>query len=102
MNSRPLIATLILFVAVGATSAFADAEQGKALYEKKCGLCHGKDGVAKKMAAGSADLNDAEWQKSTSIEAIVKVTTEGKGKMPKSKLSAEELQLVAEYVMTLK
>lgn len=101
MSTRPLIAILILLVAAGATAAVAESD-GQALYEKKCGLCHGKDGVAKKMAAGSANLNDPEWQKTASVEAIVKVTTEGKGKMPKSKLSADELKLVAEYVLTLK
>ena len=80
------------------------ASDGKALYDKKCAMCHGKDGVAKKMAEGSANLNDADWLDATSVEDIVKVTAEGKGKMKgfKDKMSEDELKLVAEYIKTLK
>jgi mono/diheme cytochrome c family protein len=56
------------------------------------------------MGKGSANLNDPEWQEKTTIEEIIEVTTEGKGKMPKykEKLSAEQTKLIAEYIMTLK
>jgi cytochrome c6 len=80
------------------------AEDGKALYESKCAMCHGKDGVAKATAKGSANLNDAAWQKANDAAAIVKLTTEGKNKMPafKEKLKAEQLQAIADYIKTLK
>ena len=82
--------------------ALADGD-GKALYDKKCSLCHGKEGVAKKMAKGSANLNDAEWQKTATLESIQKNIAEGKGKMPRfgHKLTAEEIQLISAYVKTL-
>ncbi len=75
----------------------------QALYEKKCGMCHGKDGVAKKMGTGSGNFNDAEWKKATSKDAIVKVTTEGEGKMPKytGKLTAAQIDAIADYVLKL-
>lgn len=95
------IAAILAIVAVSALPALASGEE---LYDKKCAMCHGKDGVAKKMAEGSANLNDPEWQKSTSVEAVVEMVKAGKGKMKgyEGKLSDEEIQAVAEYVMTLK
>lgn len=101
---KRLLALLALLALVLVPAlALADGD-GKALYDKKCGLCHGKDGVAKKMAKGSADLNDAEWQKTATLESIQKNIAEGKGKMPKfeHKLSAEEILRISEYVKTLK
>lgn len=97
------------WVALAAFAAFivlpaVAAEDGKALYESKCALCHGKDGVAKATAKGSANLNDPAWQKANDAAAIVKLTTEGRNKMPayKEKLSAEQLQAIADYIKTLK
>jgi cytochrome c6 len=99
---RAAILVSVLFALCAPVMATDDA--GKDLYDKKCAMCHGKDGVAKKMAEGSANLNDAEWQAANSADAIAKVTAEGKGKMKgyEGKLSDEELKLVAEYVKTLK
>ncbi len=93
-----LMSALVLAPIVG-----ADDAAGKTLYDKKCAMCHGKDGVAKKMATGSADLNDPEWQEKTTVEDIITVTSGGKGKMPKSegKLTPEEIQQISEYVKTL-
>jgi mono/diheme cytochrome c family protein len=79
---------------------------GKELYDKKCAMCHGTDGVAKAPGKGSANLNDPAWQAKNSVDAIVKVTTDGMKdtKMPgyKDKMSADEIKAVAEYVKTLK
>jgi len=77
---------------------------GMKSYNRKCAVCHGKDGVAKKNAKGSADLNDPAWQQSVTLKEIEEVTAEGKGKMPKflRKLTPEEIKLVAKYVMSLK
>ena len=82
----------------------AQAADGKALYEGKCAMCHGKDGVAKAVAKGSANLNDAKWQADTKVEAIETVITDGKGKMKgyKDKMAADEIKAVAAYVKTLK
>jgi len=79
---------------------------GKALYNSKCAMCHGLDGVAKKMAAGSANLNDAAWQQKTALESIEQVVRDGKGKMPglpkSNPLTAEQVTAIATYVKTLK
>jgi cytochrome c6 len=94
---------LAAFAALLVVPAFA-AEDGKALYESKCAMCHGKDGVAKATAKGSANLNDPAWQKANDAAAIVKLSTEGKNKMPayKEKLTAEQIQAIANYIKTLK
>jgi cytochrome c6 len=99
-----MVVSLLVFVlAVALPTALAEGD-GKALYDKKCAMCHGKDGVAKKLGEGSANFNDAAWQEATPADDIVKVTTEGRNKMKpyKEKLSAEEIQSVAEYIKTLK
>ena len=90
----------LLLVAAPALAADAD---GKALFESKCVMCHGKDGVAKPMAKGSANFNDAAWQKANTVEAIEKIATDGKGKMKgyAGKLTPEEIKAVASHVKTL-
>ena len=110
MNRLVLALPLIALIGVGAllpTLTDAEGEEKNAameLYNRKCAMCHGKDGVAKKMAEGSANLNDPEWQKTTSVEAVATVTAEGKGKMPKyqDKLSEEEIKAISAYILTLK
>jgi mono/diheme cytochrome c family protein len=84
-----------------AVSAVAAAPDGKALYEKKCGLCHGNDGVAKKTAAGSKNFNDPEFKKSATLESVLKSTHEGVGKMKPVKLTDEEAKAIAEYLLAL-
>ena len=81
-----------------------DGPDGKALYDKKCAMCHGKDGVAKKMAAGSANLNDPEWQKATDLVTIIGQINDGKGKMKpyKDKFSPTEIEAIARYTKTLR
>jgi cytochrome c oxidase cbb3-type subunit 3 len=103
MKKLVLLAAACAVIALAAAPA-AQAADGKALYDAKCAMCHGKDGVAKPMAKPSANLNDAKWQEATKVEAIVAVTTDGKGKMKgyKDKMTADEIKAVAEYVKTLK
>lgn len=99
-----LIAVLAALVAIPFAAAEEAGDDGPALYSKKCAMCHGQDGVAKAMAKGSANFNDPEWQKATSVDDIVKVTSEGKGKMPKfeGKITPDEIKLVATYVKQMK
>lgn len=97
---------LLVVAIVGLVPATADegAGAGVELFNKKCAMCHGKDGVAKPMAKGSANLNDPEWQKANTAESIAKTTAEGKNKMPAyaEKLSADEIKAIADYILTLK
>ena len=94
------IAALVLALA----PALVAGEDGKALFDAKCAMCHGKDGVAKPMAKGSANFNDAKWQAATKVEAIETQITDGKNKMKgyKDKLSVEEIKAIAAYVKTIK
>jgi cytochrome c6 len=102
MRDASKILLLVAVVVLALPLSLAD-DAGKALYDKKCAMCHGKDGIAKKMAEGSADLNDPEWQKANAVDSIVGVTTTGKGKMKgfDGKLSEEEIKQIADYVKTL-
>ena len=99
---KPMARTAILVAAalVFAGAALA-ADDAKALYDSKCAMCHGTDGVAKAMAKGSKNFNDPAY--TASVDEIAKLTLEGKGKMPKmeGKLTAEQAKAVAEYVKTL-
>ena len=96
---------LWLVAVVALVSPLSMAEDaGKVLFDKKCAMCHGKDGVAKKMAEGSANLNDPEWQEANSAESIVTVITEGRGKMKgyDGRLTEAEIKQIADYLKTLK
>ena len=98
-------AIVVVALAVGLPAVAADAPpDGKALYASKCAMCHGADGVAKKMAEGSGNFNDPEWQKKTPAETIEKNIHAGKNKMPKfeGKLTEDQIKAVAAYVKTLK
>jgi len=96
-----IIGTTLVLVSVLCAPVFAEEVDGKSLYASKCAMCHGADGVAKAMAKGSANFNDPSFAAGT--QEIVKVTMEGKNKMPKfeGKLKPEEAKAVAEYVKTL-
>ena len=91
--------TIVAAVLVAGT-AMAAAD-GKALYDKKCAMCHGTDGVPKKMAAGSKAFGDPEFKKSATVESIVKDTHEGKGKMKPVKVTDDEAKAIAAYVLSL-
>ena len=91
-------AALVALIVAGTPVA---AEDGKALYEKKCAMCHGADGTPKKMAEGSKAFTDPEFKKSATVEAIVKDTHEGKGKMKPVKVTDDEAKAIADYILSL-
>lgn len=94
----------ILAVAAVSPSGWAWAEEdGKVLYDTKCAMCHGKTGVAKPAANPSKDFDDPAFQKAWSVDAIAKITTDGKGKMPayRTKLTPAQIRSVAAHVKTL-
>lgn len=101
--SRKQLAPIALLASFGFSVPALAAEEGKKLYESKCAMCHGTDGVAKKMGAGSKNFNDPAWKKTATVDAIVKDTKDGKGKMKGlgDKLSAEQMTAIADYVLTL-
>jgi mono/diheme cytochrome c family protein len=102
VNMRKFVPIALVAVFGLAVPALAD-EDGKKLYDSKCAMCHGTDGVAKKMGAGSKNFNDPEWKKTATVEKIVKETAEGVGKMKgmADKLSPEQMTAIANYTLTL-
>jgi nitric oxide reductase subunit C len=100
-------ATLLTVSILAATAGlvYAGADEGKALYQQKCKVCHSVAGDAGKMADKGGKLDgvgakrDAEWltkylrdPKSVMPEA----------KMPKLKMTDQELADYVAYMLTLK
>jgi mono/diheme cytochrome c family protein len=84
----------------------ADAQAGKAVYDKNCAGCHGADGKgnpAMIKALGEKGLNIVTKEvKEQSDEKLLKIIAEGAGKMPASKkLSKEEQKQVLDYTRSL-
>jgi mono/diheme cytochrome c family protein len=106
---RALLASLTTVLAASFLStlifAFAEDNQlGVQVYEKKCVMCHGKDGVGDTKAGKmmkTPDINVAEWKNGKTVADLVKTLREGLGKMPKyeGKLSDEELEAVAQHTV---
>ncbi len=97
---KTLMCGLLLAAALPMT-AFAD---GAATYKAKCAMCHGADGSGQTPMGKSLklkDLGSADVQKMTDA-GMTKLLTDGKGKMPASKLSADDIKAVAGFVRSLK
>jgi nitric oxide reductase subunit C len=88
-----------------ATAAHAGADEGKALYQQKCRVCHSVAGDAGKMADKGGKLDgvgakhDADW--------LTKYLRDPKSvmpdaKMPKVKMTDQELADYVAYMLTLK
>jgi Cytochrome c. len=97
---RALICSLLLTLALP-MAAFAD---GAAIFKTKCAPCHGADGSGQTTVGKNlkvSDLRSAGAQKLTDAE-ITKILTDGKGKMTKSKLPADDIKAVIAFVRSLK
>lgn len=70
------------------------SNDGKALYENNCKLCHGGDG--KLGMAGAKDISVTVLD----IEAIKDIITHGKNAMPAAAVNDEQALAIAEYVNT--
>jgi mono/diheme cytochrome c family protein len=97
---KTLLFVMVLMIALPA-AVFAD---GAATYKAKCTACHGADGSGQTPVGKSLklqDLRSAEVQKLTD-EEMTKILSDGKGKMPATKLSADDIKAVIGYVRSLK
>ena len=103
---RRHLVTLALALACAST-AVAQAPDGKALFEKNCRKCHG-DGQPtsgiKKLFPEIPTWDDAFFAKRTEAD-IIAVLTNGKGKNMKpwkQALTPEEMAAIAKYIRTLR
>src|SRR3954454_900705 len=100
MMTKTLTCSLLLAVALP-MAAFADGAQ---TFKTKCAPCHGADGSGQTPVGKNLkvrDLRSAEVQKMTDAE-LTKVLSDGKGKMPASKLSAGDMKAVIGFIRSLK
>jgi cytochrome c6 len=101
---KKVVAVLTLALLVIAPAAFA--ADGAAVYKSKCAMCHGPDGSGQTPMGKTLKLrglHSPDVQKQTDAE-LVKVISDGKGKMPayKGKVSADEINALVAFIRTLK
>lgn len=82
---------------LGVAASAAQASDGQAVYDKKCGMCHNK--IPPKIG------DKAAWAPriKTGIDALVANSIKGKGKMPpqvgKSGLTNAQVKTAVEYMV---
>lgn len=100
------VAVLAGIVTAGAAEK-GDATAGKAVYVKRCGICHGAEGegkeaIAKMMKVELKHLGSKEVQAKSDAD-MMKVMKEGSGKMVKvAGLTDKEAADILAFVRTLK
>jgi mono/diheme cytochrome c family protein len=100
------IAAVLIGLACASAGLAADAEQGKALYEKlNCKMCHSADGSASTPAGKqfkARDLRSPEVQ-GQSDDALAGIIRTGKNKMPawKDKVNDAGVADLVAYVRKL-
>jgi mono/diheme cytochrome c family protein len=101
---KAMICTMALGMLLAAAIPAA-ADDAAALYKSKCQVCHGADGkgtgAGQKM--GARDFHSPEVAKQSDAD-MVKITKEGKGKMPKfeGKLTDDQIKGLITYIRSLK
>jgi mono/diheme cytochrome c family protein len=108
MRRFVILGFAVVFVLAGlAALAGGDVEAGKAVYNKKCATCHGKDGMAKPAMAKMfkvemRHLGSPEVQ-AKSDEQLRKESIEGVGKMkPVKGLKDADVDNLMAFLRTLK
>lgn len=73
----------------------------RSLYVQNCARCHGSDGKSQTALGRKLDADNISGGTSTS--KTVRLVTNGKGKMPsfKRKLTAAQINQIADYVKSL-
>jgi cytochrome c5 len=101
---KGIIGTMVLGLLL-AGSLPAAADDAAALYKSKCQICHGADGkgspAGQKM--GVRDFHSPEVAKQSDAD-LIKITKEGKNKMPKfeGKLTDDQIKELITFMRGLK
>jgi cytochrome c6 len=101
---KVIISTMALGLLLAAALPAA-ADDSEALYKSKCQVCHGADGkgspAGQKM--GVRDFHAPEVAKETDAD-LVKITKEGKAKMPKfdGKLTDDQIKGLIKFIRGMK
>jgi cytochrome c6 len=101
------LAALVAVIGVVTAGAPATAADAKAMYAKRCAVCHGKDGAPSPTYTklGVRSFRDEAWQKSVSdaqLEQSIREGRKGTVMVPfKDALSAEEIQALVKHVREL-
>jgi cytochrome c6 len=94
------IALTMLISLTFSQPAFAEVSAGAKIFNNNCAQCHagGRNNV---VAAKTLQADALEKYGKNTVEAIALQVTKGKGAMPAfgEKLSADEIDLVANYVL---
>ncbi len=107
--TRGICGAAVVALAVAAVTPMranaGPAEDGQALYEKQCKICHKIGGDGGKMAdkGGALDgvgaKHDAAWLKAYLQDPKAKVPD---SKMPKMKLTDDQIDQLVAFLLTLK
>ena len=101
MNGTIGIVALALTALLGLSAAPAAGEpDGKALYDKKCAMCHGKDAVAR-YGGSVPDLRYSDAEAHGAWPAIVIGGSKSASGMPAQQLTLAQSELVRKYVLSL-
>ena len=99
---------IALSLTLGARTVAAQAaDDGAAVYRQHCRTCHGATGTPTQRMVGLypklKTLSDSALMAGLTVEAIVNVIQKGQGDMKPlaSKLTADQMTAVAQYVKTL-
>jgi mono/diheme cytochrome c family protein len=103
---RTTLIALAFTAAAATTLQAAGANAGRVVYDKTCSSCHGADGtpnpaVAKVMKVDIKDLKSPAVQ-AMSDGDLIKIITDGKGKMKPVPNAAGSAPDVVAYIRTLK
>jgi len=101
---KGIIGTMVLGLLL-AVSLPAAADDAAVLYKSKCQMCHGADGKgsAAGQKMGVRDFHAPEVAKESDAD-LIKVTKEGKNKMPKfeGKLTDDQIKELVKFIRGLK
>ena len=100
----------VVTVSMGVSLAFfmftgsLHAQSAEDLYNKKCAVCHAKDGSGNTAKGKKAHVKDVHQNMKDSEAAMIKVVTDGKGDdmdSYKSEFSAEQIKALVDYYRSL-